>query len=185
MLTNLFEVDTGNWITLSGVVVSAVSATVAVVQAKRAATAQVAAASSGAKAETERRLARSAAEDAAIAQRDAAAAAKRTADAIETQNRMAEEKADLAEGVPWQLAHKTGSTYELWNDSDTAKFHVQISGEGVLRQKTVERIDGRSNAEFMGLDAMGVGSGVDVTWHRREDQSDEPRRWTGNKPSKR
>jgi hypothetical protein len=178
-------VDVGNGITLAGVVVSAVSATVALVQAKRAGAAQRAAAGSEAKAETERRLARSAAEEAAVAQREAAAAAKRTADAIEEQNRRADEEAELAEGVPWRITFRTGSLYDLWNDSDRPKFGVHISGEGVLRDKTVARIDGRSSTDFMGLDAMGVGSRVDVTWHLREDRSDEPRRWSGNKPPRR
>jgi hypothetical protein len=94
---------------------------------------------------------------------------------------MAEERADLAEGVPWRIAYQTGSTYDLWNDTDTPKYHVQISGEGVLREKTVDRIDGRSNADFMGLNAMGVGDRVDIAWHRREDRSNQLRRWSGNK----
>jgi len=99
-------------------------------------------------------------------------------------DRMAEEQADLAEGVPWRIAYRTGSLYDLWNDTETPKFHVHISGEGVLREKTVDRIDGRSSTDFMGLDAAGVGDQVDVTWHRRQDLSDKPRRWKGNKPAK-
>jgi hypothetical protein len=98
---------------------------------------------------------------------------------------MVEEQADLAEGVPWRIEYRTGSLYDLWNDTGTPKFHVRISGKGVLSEKTVDRIDGRSSTDFMGLGAMGAGDQVDVTWHRREDRSDEPRRWTGDKPPKR
>ena len=64
---------------------------------------------------------------------------------------------------------------QLWNDTGTPKFHVQIAGEGVLRAKTVERIDGRSSVDFMGFDSWGKGDKVEVSWHRREDGSDEPR----------
>jgi hypothetical protein len=36
----------------------------------------------------------------------------------------------------------------------------------------------------MGFDAMGKGDTVEVSWHRREDASDEARQWSGNKPAK-
>jgi hypothetical protein len=51
-------------------------------------------------------------------------------------------------------------------------------------KKTVDRIDGRSSVDFFGFNAMGVGDRVEVTWHRREDRTDEPRQWNGNKPPK-
>jgi hypothetical protein len=174
--------DGGNWISLAGVVVAGGSALWAVVSARRASQAQAKAEHYQARAERQAERATKAAEDAAVAEMESAAAAKRAADALERQNRIAEEQADLAEGVPWRIEFQTGSTYDLWNDTQTPKFHVQISGEGVLRAKTIEHIDGRSSADFMGLNAMGVGDRVEVAWHRREDQSDEPRRWSGNKP---
>ncbi len=86
--------------------------------------------------------------------------------------------------MPWEIRYREGDLYDLWNITGTTKFGVQISGEGVLRRKTVERIDGRSSESFMGFNAMGRGDQVEVTWHRREDQSDEPRQWRGNKPPK-
>jgi hypothetical protein len=171
-------VHAGDWINLAGVIIAAGAAIWAVMSARRAAAAQDESAHHEARAEQ-------AAERATQAAEDAAASHRRTAEALEKQNRMAEEQADLAEGVPWRLAYQIGSMYDLWNDTDTPKFHVHISGPGVLREKSVDRIHGRSSAEFMGLDAHGAGSQVDVTWHRREDQSDKPRQWTGNKPPKR
>jgi hypothetical protein len=178
-------VHAGDWISLAGVVIAAGSAIWAVVSARRAAAAQGRADHYQARAEQHAERATQAAEEAAAAERQSAAHAKRAADALEKQNRMREEQADLAEGVPWQITHQVGDTYDLWNDTHTPKFHVHISGEGVLRKKTVERIDGRSSADFMGLNASGVGDQVVVTWHRREDLSDEPRQWTGNKPPRR
>jgi hypothetical protein len=91
-------------------------------------------------------------------------------------------KAD--EPVPWRLTYREGDVYELWNDSESPKFHVQISGEGVVGEKTVDRIDGRSSVEFMGLSAAGVGNQVVVTWHRLEDRSDAQGRWAGTRPRK-
>lgn len=87
-----------------------------------------------------------------------------------------------AEDAPWRITHRRGMTYELSNVTATPKFHVVVSGEGVLRDTTAPRIDGMSGIGFMGLDAFGVGDRVDVTWHLRDDRSDEMRRWSGNKP---
>jgi ATPase subunit of ABC transporter with duplicated ATPase domains len=177
--------DGGDWISLAGVSVSAASAVWAVVSARRANAAERRAEHYQARAEQQAERAAMAAEEAAAAQAQSATAAKRSAEALEKQIRMAEEQAEQSEGVPWSIAFRTGSTYELWNESNTPKYHVHISGEGVLRDKAVARIDGRSSTDFMGLDASGVGDQVDVTWHRREDASDEPRQWSGNKPPKR
>jgi hypothetical protein len=85
----------------------------------------------------------------------------------------------------WGIRYREGSLYDVFNDGDTPKFGVKIAGEGVLRDVTVERLDGRSSTDFMGLDASGIGDTVEIAWHRREDKSDEPRRWVGNKPAKR
>jgi hypothetical protein len=84
--------------------------------------------------------------------------------------------------VPWEIRYREGSLFDLWNITGTTKFGVQISGGGVLRPKTVDRIDGRSSEEFFGTRHMGAGNDVVVTWRRREDLSDEPRQWRGNKP---
>jgi hypothetical protein len=178
-------VDGGDWSTLAGAVIAGGSAVWAVVSARRAGRAQERAEHYQARAEQNAERATQAAEKAAAAETQSAAAAKRAADALERQNQIAEEQADLAEGVPWRIEYRTGSLYDLWNDTGTPKFNVRIEGEGVLRSKTVERIDGRSSVDFMGFDASGQGDKVEVTWHRRDDQSDEPRRWSGNKPPKR
>ena len=87
------------------------------------------------------------------------------------------------ERTPWRIEHRSGPTYELWNDSATPKFYVGITGEGVRFPRTAPRIDGHSSTSFQGLDAMDAGTQVDVIWHRRQDQSDKPRRWTGNTPA--
>ena len=85
--------------------------------------------------------------------------------------------------TPWRIKHRSESTYELWNDSDTPKFYVGVTGEGVRFPRTAPRIDGHSSRSFQGWDAIDAGTQVDVTWHRREDQSDKPRRWTGKTPA--
>lgn len=175
-----------DWISLAGVVVAALSALVAVVSAKRAAAAQRAAANHQAKAETERRLARQAAEDAATAQRQTAAEAGRVAEAVEEQNRRAEEQTEQAEGVPWQIRHHDGDLYDLWNTTNITKFGVHISGPGIVGRGPLafDRIDGRSSVQFLIPPFGAEYNQVVVTWHRREDQTDEPRQWTGNKPPK-
>jgi len=121
------------------------------------------------------------AEDAAAAVLRSTAAAERSARALEEKNRIVAKLTRAIERAPWRIEYRSGSTYELWNDSATPKFYVRITGEGVLRPRTVPRIDSHSSTSFHGLDAMDVGTHVDITWHRREDQSDRPRRWTGNK----
>lgn len=179
----------GDWISLAGVIVAAavavVSAVWAVRAARRADAADVRAEQNRVAAEQQAERATRAAEQAAAAEVESARAAERSAAALEEQNRRAEEAAAAAEGVPWRLAYQRGSRYELWNDSDTPKFHVQISGEGVLRNVSRERVDGRSPVEFMGLDAFGVGNEVVVTWHRRQDGTDAVLTWTGTKPARR
>jgi hypothetical protein len=178
-------VKAADWISLAGVVVAALSALVAVVSARRATAAQSAAATHQAVAETERRLARQAAEDAATAQRETAAEAGRVAKAIEEQNQRANEHAQQAEGVPWRITHHDGDLYDLWNDTNTAKFGVEVSGRGVAGvDGPFDRIDGRSSEQFL-IAPFGPGSTqVLVTWHRLEDLSDEARQWTGSKPPK-
>lgn len=177
-----FRVDAGNWITLAGVVITGGSTIWAVISAKRAAAARSEAAHHQVRAEQNAERATQAAEEAAAWQRQTATAAQQVAEAIAEQNRRADEDAELAEGVPWRITFRTGSTYDLWNDSDRPKFGVHIFGEGVLREKTVDRIDGRSSEDFMALHASGKGSRVKIVWHRREDRADEPRQWSGNRP---
>lgn len=173
-----------DWISLASFVAAAVSAVVALVQAKRASTSQSAAAHSQARAEQNAERATQAAEEAAAWQRKAASAAERSAEALEAQNRMAEELGEQAEGVPWEITYREGSLFDLWNTTGTTKFGVQISGGGVLRPKAVDRIDGCSSVDFFATSHMGAGNDVLITWHRREDQTDEPRQWRGNKPPK-
>jgi hypothetical protein len=169
--------QSGEWAAWVAVAVSAASAVWSAASARRARQAQK-------QAEGQAERATAAAEKSAQAEVQSAEAATRSAAALEQSNRVAEERADLAEGVPWRIEYQRGSTYELWNDTDTPKFGITITGEGVLRNKALPKIDGRSCATFMGLDAMGVGDEVVVTWHREEDGSDQGRTWTGSKPSR-
>jgi hypothetical protein len=111
------------------------------------------------------------------------AAAERSARARKEQKRIAARLARATARAPWRIERRSGSTYKLWNDSATPKFYVGITGEGVLYARTAPRIDGHSSTTFQGLDAMDAGTQVDVTWHRRQDQSDKPRRWTGKTPA--
>ncbi|MET4431572.1 ADP-ribosylglycohydrolase family protein [Mycolicibacterium sp. 624] len=100
----------------------------------------------------------------------------------ETPDSRADGLVDPAENAPWRITHRRGMTYELSNVTDTPKFHVEVSGEGVLRNASAPRIDGRSGIGFMGLDAFGVGDAVEIRWHLRQDRSDEQRIWSGIKP---
>jgi hypothetical protein len=178
------DVQLSDSINLAGFVISgtsaliaAFSATWAVVSARRARSAEEKADHYQARAEQNAERATQAAEEASSAQR-------RLAEAIEKQNQAADDQAEQAEGVPWQLRHREGDLFDLWNITNTTKFGVQISGPGVLRPKTADCVDGRSPVEFYGHPACGANNQVNVTWHRREDQTDEPRSWTGRKPPK-
>ena len=111
------------------------------------------------------------------------AAAERSGRAGKEKKRIAAQLARSIERAPWRIEHRSGPMYELRNDSETPKFYVGITGEGVRFPRTAPRIDGHSSISFQGLDAMDAGTQVDVTWHRRQDQSDKPRRWTGKTPA--
>jgi hypothetical protein len=111
------------------------------------------------------------------------AAVERSAGARREKRRIAAELVRAIERKPWRIEHRSGPMYELWNDSATPKFYVGITGEGVRYARTAPRIDGHSSTSFQGPDAMDVGAQVDVTWHRRQDQSDKPHRWTGKTPA--
>jgi hypothetical protein len=112
----------------------------------------------------------------------ATAPAERSSRTREEKDRPAAQVAKAIERTPWRIEHRSGSTYELWNDSPTPKFYVGVTGEGVRYGRTAPRIEGHSSISFQGLDAMGAAQ-VDVTWHRRQDQLDKPRRWTGKTPA--
>ncbi len=183
--TTLCNVQVPTWIALAALVAPAISAAVAVIQARRATKAKDAAQLHEAKAEQNAARATKAAEEAAAWQRQAAAAAQRSAEALEAQNRMAEEHAERAEGVPWELRHAQGDQYDLWNVTDTAKFGVKISGGGVAGDPVFDRVDGRSSARFMIAPFGGEADRIDVTWHRRDDLSDQPpQQWRGTRPPK-
>lgn len=102
----------------------------------------------------------------------------------EQKRRIAEEEAERAEGIPWIITYRKGDLYELRNVSNTPKFGVRISGEGIAQPKEADRIDAQSTTSFMGLHAFGVGNEIIVSWHRREDQSDRPRLWRTQRPGR-
>jgi hypothetical protein len=136
-------------------------------------------------AETRAEEAKSAAQKAANAETRSAAAAERAAKVLEDQHQLTVEQIDAAEGVPWRVEHRSGSKWELWNDSDHPKFGVQISGPGPSRKRIppqIDRIDGRSAVEFWGTTDYGAEMRVDVSWHRHPDGSDEARTWSGSMP---
>jgi hypothetical protein len=107
----------------------------------------------------------------------------KTAAAIERQNRRTDEEAAQAEGVPRRITFRIGSLYDLWSDSDRPKFGVRIFGEVVLRDKTVDRIDGRSSEEFMGPNGSRSSTRFEITWRRREACLDEPQRRGTSRPT--
>jgi hypothetical protein len=185
-------VNAANWIALGSfiaatvsAIVAGVSAGVAVLQARRAKMSKEAADRAQARAEQHAERATKAAEEAAAWQRQAASAAQQSADALLEQNRRADEQAEQAEGVPWEIRHHNADLYDLWNITNTTKFGVQVSGPGVGGVSgAFDRIDGRSSVRFLIAPFGAEFDQVVVTWHRREDLSDEPQRWTGNKPPK-
>jgi hypothetical protein len=67
---------------------------------------------------------------------------------VQSKSRTTEERGDLAESAPWRIVHRRGVTYELRNATDSPKFHVRISGDGVLRTTTAKRVDGRSSLGY-------------------------------------
>jgi hypothetical protein len=96
-------VNAGNWISLASAIIAGGSAIWSVVSSRRASAAQGRAEHYQARAEQNAERATQAAEQAAAAQRQSAAAAERSAEALDLQNRMAAEQADLTEGVPWRI----------------------------------------------------------------------------------
>ena len=177
--------NAGNWISLGSFVAAAVSAVVAVVQAKRASASKGAAEHHEASAEHNAERATKAAEEAAAWQRQAAGAAQRAADALEKQNQMAEQLVQAAEEVPWRLEHKSGAIWRLRNITDYPKFEVTIAGPGVSKNRgpgVIDRIDGQGSEEFWGNTFWGSELRATVTWHSREDAQDEPRSWTDMMP---
>lgn len=167
-------------------IVAGVSASVAVAQARRAKVSKVAADHAQARAEQNAERATQAAEEAAAWERQSATAAKRVADALVEQNRRADEREEQAEGVPWEIKHHDGDQYDLRNITNTTKWGGQISGLGVAGGPVAfDRIDGRSSVRFLIAPFGAESDRVVVTWHRREDLSDDAQQWTGNRPPKR
>jgi hypothetical protein len=182
------DVKPGDWITLAGVIVAVFSAGFAVWSARRARAAQEQANHYQARAEQAAERATKAAEDAAVAQRESAAAEKRTAAALEKQNQMTQEQVDLDEGAPWDILHREGDIFELWNQSKRPKFKVTISGPGVSQghpPAVVDRVDGNRPVQFYGSMGWGDDLSVMVTWYNREDCRGDPKPWTGIRPPKR
>ncbi|WP_131821766.1 hypothetical protein [Mycobacteroides chelonae] len=170
--------DAGDWINLAGVVVSASAAIWAARSASKSKTAQD-------EATKQAGVATQAAVDAAGAEQRSADAAERSANALEEQNQMAAEQVAIAEAVPWSIRYRSGSTFELWNDSDTPKFSVRLSGPGVRGEVTTERIDGRSCVTFMSLGVWAKNSDqVVVNWHRLASSGDPELSWSGTVPAK-
>ena len=169
--------DGGDWIALTGVVLTAGFSVWSAISARQATAAEDAASKRADEALKAERAA-------VAAQRDIAAQLQRAAD-IETERARREaEQAEAAEGVPWRLRHYRGDTYALSNESDSPKFHVEISGEKLRRPLSAERIDGRGSLQFMAIPASGFSDEIVVTWHRRNDKTDPQRRWAGTKPPK-
>ncbi|SHR31618.1 hypothetical protein [Mycobacteroides abscessus] len=170
--------DAGDWINLAGVVVSASAAIWAAVSASKSKTAQD-------EATKQAGIATQAAVDAAGAEQRSADAAERSANALEEQNQMAADQAAIAEGVPWSIRYRSGSTYELWNDSDTPKFAVRVSGPGIRGEVTAEQIHGRSCITFMNMAFWGAKNDqVVVNWHRLASSGDPELSWSGTVPAK-
>lgn len=169
--------EAGDWINLAGVVVSAGSAIWAVLAASKAKKAE-------GEATTQAAIATQAAVDAANAEQRSADAAERSANALEEQNQIVLDQAALAEGVPWVIRFRSGSTFELWNESDTPKFSVCISGPGVRGDVSADRIDGRSCMTFMSLSFWGSSDQVSVNWHRLAGAADPELTWAGTLPAK-
>ena len=104
-----------NWINLGIFLATLWAAYTAWKSARRARTAEGNAAGSQARAEMQAYHAGLAADGAASAQRQ-------LADAVVQRNRMTAEQAQLAEDVPWEVTHSSGSMYKLRNLSSSPKF---------------------------------------------------------------
>jgi len=123
---------------------------------------------------------------AGLAADNAAAAQRQLADAVVKRNQMTVERAQIAEDVSWAIEHSSGSVHKLRNLSHSPKFGVKIDGPGVstVRPPNVtSRIDGRSSVEFHAKTGYGVQRRVTVTWHNREDLSNNPLQWSDTLPA--
>lgn len=72
--------------------------------------------------------------------------------------------------------------WDIVNTAATTKYNVKVTGPAIVeqRQKPIEFIDGYGDEDIEGAYiAMGSDTRITVTWHRIEDLSDEPLKWSG------
>jgi hypothetical protein len=100
-------------------------------------------------------------------------ASEKSAQAQETQARLATEQVAEAESKPWKVEPIPGSdNCRLINTTAKPKYGVRVEGPAV-RRPTVGIVDGNSFAE---LDTMlsfgGTSKSVTITWHLAQDLTD-------------
>ena len=106
--------------------------------------------------------------------------------AAATESREAEraEAITAQEKAPWRISKVGNMAWALENVTATAKYAVQFSG-AVLdgKSRAIAKIDGYTTARIRGaFTSWQTGDELTVTWHRREDLSDEPLTWDGRLP---
>lgn len=82
--------------------------------------------------------------------------------------------------IPWALRYRAGNWYELVNDGNEPAYAVVLDGPNVhggAQQHSV--IDPHSAVRFTARVSRQLGfRDVVVTWHRREDRTDDQMSWT-------
>lgn len=145
----------------------------------------------------QRRDAQQAAGEAArsvTAAEESAAAAGRSASAAESSASSAEKSATAQEALaelartkatkpPWRLAHRSGDTFNAWNDGDVPVFDVEVGGPGVFRgPEQADRVDAGASVKFWGVSGMGDDETITVTWSTRAGGASQT--WTHQLPPK-
>ena len=171
--------NAGNWISLAGVIIAGVSATVAVLSARGARKAESAAA------EHERQ--------ALEAARDAAGHAKRSADAeervagvAESQERRQSDETDAVDADPWMLEPIPGEdNCYLINRSKSSKYGVSVAGLKVHNGPA--QFDAIGPGKCKELSIMRIydpDDSVQISWYRKSDHSDPRQSTTETIPSR-
>ena len=84
---------------------------------------------------------------------------------------------------PWRLAHRSGDTFNAWNDGDVPVFDVEVGGPGTIRGPfQFERVDASSSAVFWGNPGWIDDHTVTVKWST--EPGGEPQTWRQQLPPK-
>jgi hypothetical protein len=118
-----------------------------------------------------------------VAAEQSPAATERSEEAQAAEANSAPEQISAEEDSPWTIEPIYGSANcNLRNRMATPKYAVRMEGE-IVRHPDIGNIDGHAVVEVDTLRGVGgISRDVVISWHRREDRSDEQLRWRGELP---